>query len=126
MLRALVVVVAVVLALAACHGKSDEISPSAAASASAAAAAVAAGEAGLSPPAGIARKLCTDGLHRAGEHWKNDCNPCRCGADGEIVCTQFVCPPIVPREAGGADGGTSGAIDAGPKTDGAKRDASPP
>jgi len=35
--------------------------------------------------------LCTDGLHRRGDHWKVDCNACRCGADGTILCSEFPC-----------------------------------
>ena len=35
--------------------------------------------------------LCTDGTHRRGDHWKVDCNVCRCGADGAILCSEYRC-----------------------------------
>lgn len=44
--------------------------------------------------------LCSDGLHRRGDHWKIDCNPCRCAADGDIVCSQF---PCIAADAGTRD-----------------------
>ena len=44
--------------------------------------------------------LCSDGLHRRGDHWKIDCNPCRCAADGDIVCAQF---PCIAADAGTRD-----------------------
>ena len=44
--------------------------------------------------------LCNDGLHRRGDHWKIDCNPCRCAADGDIVCAQF---PCIAADAGTRD-----------------------
>jgi hypothetical protein len=91
--------------VAACRaGKSDDPTPSAATSASAAAQAQALAAEGGTPPAGMPRKLCTDGLHRAGEHGKNDCNPCRCGMDGEIICTDYPCPPR-PEAGAKLDGG---------------------
>jgi hypothetical protein len=64
-------------------------------------------EAGAAPARTAQQLLCRDGLHRRGDHWKKDCNPCRCGADGEIVCSEFPCP--APMEAGPADGGAHDA-----------------
>ena len=62
------------------------------------------------PEGGSARtKLCSDGFHKPGDHWKEACNPCRCAADGEITCTRFPCPAV--GEAG------SRAGDAGPRPD---------
>lgn len=53
-----------------------------------------------SAPAPAARriKLCSDGVHKPGDHWKEACNPCRCAADGEITCAHFACEPV---DAGG-------------------------
>ena len=43
--------------------------------------------------------LCTDGFHRRGDHWKVECNVCRCGADGAILCSEFPCAPRLPPDA---------------------------
>jgi hypothetical protein len=52
-------------------------------------------EAGVAPVSAGANAgkaaLCSDGLHRRGDHWKVDCNVCRCGADGAILCSEFPC-----------------------------------
>lgn len=55
------------------------------------------------PPRTPAPLLCSDGLHRRGDHWKVDCNPCRCAADGDIVCAHFPCASAVPTAAGPRD-----------------------
>lgn len=52
-------------------------------------------------PAGGRIKLCSDGVHRPGDHWKQACNPCRCAADGEITCSNFPCPAINAKTDGG-------------------------
>jgi hypothetical protein len=54
-------------------------------------------------PVGGRIKLCADGLHKPGDHWKQACNPCRCAADGEITCSNFPCPaPTAKADAGDA------------------------
>jgi hypothetical protein len=104
--------------LGACRaGKSDDATPAPVASASSA---IVGAEASLSPPAGIPRKLCTDGVHRGGDHWKDDCNPCRCAADGDITCTHFACP-AKPEGGLAPEAGTK--ADAGAPTHADKPDA---
>ncbi len=66
---------------------------------------------------GAARiKLCSDGFHKPGDHWKEACNPCRCAADGQITCAHFPC--IAAGDAG--DAGDAGArAEAGARGDAA-------
>lgn len=47
--------------------------------------------------------LCTDGFHRRGDHWKVDCNVCRCGADGAILCSEYPCAERAVRDASRTD-----------------------
>jgi hypothetical protein len=87
-------VLALVLASAGCAKPRSDPAP--AGSSSAALAAPSAAPAGRT-------KLCTDGAHRPGDHWKEACNPCRCAADGEITCARFPCAaPVVKSDAGDA------------------------
>jgi hypothetical protein len=58
-----------------------------------------AADAGNARASAAAAALCTDGFHRRGDHWKVDCNACRCGADGAILCSQFPCAERVPADA---------------------------
>jgi hypothetical protein len=54
------------------------------------------------PQSAGANLLCTDGLHKRGDHWKVACNVCRCGADGAILCSEFLCTTPV-RDASRTD-----------------------
>lgn len=95
---------ALLLGLAGCaRSKSESVpAPSASSSTTPASARVA-------PEGGSPRtKLCSDGLHKPGDHWKEACNPCRCAADGDITCARFPC-----GEAGAA------SVEAGTKADAA-------
>jgi hypothetical protein len=87
--------VLLLLVLAGCAKSKANESPAPAAEPSASAAIASA--AGRTPAA----LLCSDGLHRRGDHWKVDCNPCRCAADGDIVCSHFSCAAAAagPRDA---------------------------
>jgi hypothetical protein len=60
-------------------------------------------EAGAAPALGPKALLCRDGAHRRGDHWKVACNVCRCGADGDILCSQFPCVEVGPRDASAQD-----------------------
>lgn len=60
---------------------------------------VASTEAGAAPAIAAKVLLCSDGFHRRGDHWKVACNVCRCGADGDILCSQFPCAEVGPRDA---------------------------
>jgi hypothetical protein len=59
-------------------------------------------EAGATPQSAGSNLLCTDGLHKRGDHWKVACNVCRCGADGAILCSEFPCAAPV-RDASRTD-----------------------
>jgi hypothetical protein len=99
--RRLLPVPLVLLALAGCARSKPKESPAPAADPSASASAAIA-SAPVRTPAAL---LCSDGLHRRGDHWKVDCNPCRCAADGDIVCAHFPCAaPAAPAgDAGPRD-----------------------
>ncbi len=61
-------------------------------------------EAGVAPASAPKTQLCTDGLHRRGDHWKIACNVCRCGADGAILCSEYDCAERTsPRDASRTD-----------------------
>ena len=63
-------------------------------------------EAGAAPASAASAgkaQLCSDGAHRRGDHWKVDCNVCRCGADGAILCSEFPCAEHGPRDASRGD-----------------------
>ena len=61
-------------------------------------------EAGAAPAVASKVLLCSDGLHRRGDHWKVACNVCRCGADGDILCSEFTCVEDAgPRDASRRD-----------------------
>ena len=60
--------------------------------------------AGVAPASAGKVLLCTDGAHRRGDHWKVDCNVCRCGADGAVLCSEFPCADRGgPRDASHTD-----------------------
>jgi hypothetical protein len=90
------VVLALVAVLAGCAKAKAKEDPAPAPDPSASAATATATATGRAP----AVLLCSDGLHRRGDHWKVDCNPCRCAADGDIVCSQF---PCAAADAGARD-----------------------
>lgn len=92
--RRLLPVPLLLLVLAGCAKSKPKESPAPAADPSASAATASA------PGRTPAALLCSDGLHRRGDHWKVDCNPCRCAADGDIVCSHF---PCVAADAGPRD-----------------------
>jgi hypothetical protein len=97
MIRGVVVLVTVSLLASGCaKSKPSDASPSASSSAALAAGSTA--PLAARPPA--RNKLCSDGFHKPGDHWKEQCNPCRCAADGEITCAHFPCPNAGPVEAG--------------------------
>ena len=60
-------------------------------------------DAGVAPARAGRALLCTDGAHRRGDHWKIDCNVCRCGDDGVILCSEFPCAERGPRDASRGD-----------------------
>ena len=61
-------------------------------------------DAGASPASAAGKPLlCTDGAHRRGDHWKVDCNVCRCGADGAILCSEYPCAERAVRDAARTD-----------------------
>ena len=93
----LALALALALAGTGCARSKSQPAPSASASSQLAASAPA------SIPAPGRIKLCSDGLHKPGDHWKEACNPCRCAADGEITCAQFPCAGGAAKpDAGGA------------------------
>ena len=104
---ALVLVLALVLAGAGCARAKSEPAPAPSASSSTLPASVS-----PAPEGGSVRiKLCSDGLHRPGDHWKEACNPCRCAANGEITCTRFPCASVGDAGPQARDAGA--AADAG-------------
>jgi hypothetical protein len=60
-------------------------------------------EGGAAPAIAAKVLLCSDGFHRRGDHWKVACNVCRCGADGDILCSSFPCAEVGPRDASARD-----------------------
>jgi hypothetical protein len=85
-------------ALGGCAKAKSNETPAPIASASAAAPT----EGGVAPQSAGSNLLCTDGLHKRGDHWKVACNVCRCGADGAILCSEFLCTTPV-RDASRTD-----------------------
>jgi hypothetical protein len=96
------IALALLLAFVGCARSKSETAPSASSSTTPA-------SAGASAEGGGARiKLCSDGLHKPGDHWKEACNPCRCAADGDITCAHFPC-----GQAGAANAEAGTKADAG-------------
>lgn len=85
------------LALAGCAKAKSNETPAPSASAPAPL------EAGAAPQSAGSNLLCTDGLHKRGDHWKVACNVCRCGADGVILCSDFPCAASPVRDASRTD-----------------------
>jgi hypothetical protein len=99
---ALLVVLAFSLAGGACARSRSQPAPSASASSELGSPSSTTGSSPPVPAPAGRIKLCSDGVHKPGDHWKEACNPCRCAADGDITCANFPCGSPRGPDAGDA------------------------